>query len=406
MARAHVNTYFGDGSFDSMGNGDQDIVKLVAVLGDVHPLAHANVGELKVQGEIAYMKRVHGEYLSHQIFESFDDNAKRVFRNHGYLFEWKDTVTGEIYRDGPTLLLLALQRLRPDTVVDIYKKIEAIKALKLSDFGLNLSLLIDSFNEKRDEIQDMDRYAYAETQVAADMFRIFSFGAPEAFKKWVEAEHMKWATGETPFNAFTLQERATKVFTNLSSDGRWKKEFSSKDQIIALTTKIGTLEQAMKNSGGGGGGSGGGGGGGGPKQNPPTAPGGPNNDKFGTVEPWRLEHKGKSITHSGKVWYWCTKGHKFQGKVVDMYVSHLEVDHDFWQKYNKCDTAQAKTKMMDERNERKRKFNTAAGTDDGQRDNSKSKRMVMDSKMKEAFCTQSGMSESQVEAILKSCEPK
>ena len=34
-----------------MDNGDQDIVELGAVLGDVHPLAHVNVGELTDQGK-------------------------------------------------------------------------------------------------------------------------------------------------------------------------------------------------------------------------------------------------------------------------------------------------------------------------------------------------------------------
>ena len=89
-----------------------------------------------------------------------------------------------------------------------------------------------------------------------------------------------------------------------------------------------------------------------------------------------------------------------------MYVSHLKVDHGSWQKYNKCDTAQAKKMMMDERNEENHKFNTENGTWDEQTANHKSKRMVMDSNMKEAFCTQSGMSEFQVEAIIKSCDPK
>jgi hypothetical protein len=298
LARAHANTYFGDGSFVSMGNGDQDIVELGAVLGDIHPLAHVNVGELTDQGKHAYMKRVQGEYLSHQVFESFDDNAKRFFCNHAHLFEWKDTVTGEIYRDGPTLLLLALQRLRPDTVVHIHKKIKALKALKLSDFDLNLSLLIDALNEKRDEIDDIDRHAYAETQFAADMFRIFAMGAPEAFKKWVEIEHMRWAMGETPFNAFALQERATKVFTNISADGRWKKEFSKKDQIIALTTNITTLEKNIKSST-----AQGGGGGGGPKQPPPSAPGGPTQEHFAPIEAWRVDNKGKMQVHDGRVWY-------------------------------------------------------------------------------------------------------
>ena len=107
----------------------------------------------------------------------------------------------------------------------------------------------------------------------------------------------------------------------------------------------------------------------------------------------------------GKVWYWSTRGHKYQGKMVDMYVTHLEEDHNFWGNYNKASFQEKKT-LIHERNEWKRKFNTENGTGDDQTTNHKSKRMVMDRKMKEAFCTQSGMSESQVEAILKSCDPK
>ena len=116
-----------------------------------------------------------------------------------------------------------------------------------------------------------------------------------------------------------------------------------------------------------------------------------------------MAKKGKTRTRDGKVWYWCTKGHNYNGKMVDMYETHLEVDHEFWEKYNKA-TCEEKKTLMHEKNERKRKFHTENNTGDD--DNPKSKRMVMDSKMKEAFCTQSGMYESQVEAILKSCDPK
>ena len=168
------------------------------------------------------MKRVNAEYMGHHLWVSFCPNARRFFRNHSYLFEWRCTVTGEVYRDGPTLLILALQRLRPDTVVDVFKKIEILKALRLKDFNLDLPMLIDSLNEKNDEIQDLDPNAYLDTQLASDTFRIFSLDAPEAFRQWMEKEQMNWATGETPFNSFVLQQRATKVFTNLTSTGRWR----------------------------------------------------------------------------------------------------------------------------------------------------------------------------------------
>ena len=158
------------------------------------------------------------------------------------------TVTGEVYCDGPTLLILALQRLRPDTVVDVFKKIEILKALRLKDFNLDLPMLIDSLNEKNDEIQDLDPNAYSETQLASDTFRMFSLDAPEAFRQWMEKDQMNWATGETAFNSFDLQQRATKVFMNLTSTGRWKKSFDQKDQIIALTTEIATLKKKVQST--------------------------------------------------------------------------------------------------------------------------------------------------------------
>ena len=170
VARAHANTYMGNGAFVSPGMADQDIVEFGAVLGDVHPAAHAQAGTLTPQGQIAYMKRVNAEYMGHHLWVSFCPNARRFFRNHSYLFEWRCTVTGEVYRDGPTLLILALQRLRPDTVVDVFKKIEILKALRLKDFNLDLPMLIDSLNEKNDEIQDLDPNAYSETQLASDTF--------------------------------------------------------------------------------------------------------------------------------------------------------------------------------------------------------------------------------------------
>ena len=65
-----------------------------------------------------------------------------------------------------------------------------------------------------------------------------------------------------------------------------------------------------------------------------------------------------------------------------------------------------KSNLMDEYLEAKKR-KRAAEEDGGQTaSTTTSKRMVMDPKMKEAFCTQSGMSESQVEAILDKYDPK
>ena len=117
------------------------------------------------------------------------------------------------------MILLCLHRILPDTVINTYKKIEVLKDLRLKDCNLEFNLLINLINEKRDEIMDIDSNAYLQTQYAADLFRITSEGTPEAMNKWVDSKHMQWATGETPFDPFVLQQCTTKVYTNITSSG-------------------------------------------------------------------------------------------------------------------------------------------------------------------------------------------
>ena len=303
------------------------------------------------------------------------------------------------------MILLCLHRLRPDAVIDTYKKINALKALRLKDFDLDFNRLLDNVNEKKDEITDIDPNAYPDTAYAADMFILMSEGAPEAMKQWVASEHMRWATGETPFDNFVLQQRATKVFTNLSSSGRWKQEFDQKDQIIALTTEVSKLKNRLD------------------KPSAPAAPtaaftadtGKPNpfprkgGNGGNKVEPWRLAHKGAEITHEGRQFYWCTEPHYDDRVMKPMYCSHLPGDHNFWKNYNLEMNPAKKQQLMDARTERTQAAKRAKG-DAGGGQTADKKKIVLDptltNKLTEAFCAQSGMSESQVNAIFKSFDPK
>ena len=400
--RAHANTYFGDGAFLSPGVVDQIVVDFDNVAGDIHPAAHANValrGTLTPQGQTAYMNRVHSEYAACHLWTALSEDARRYLRNHRYFYEWTDPITGEIYRDGPTMILLCLHRLRPDTVIDTYKKIESLKAIRLVDFDLDFNRMIDTVNEKKDEITDIDANAYPDTAYAADLFRLMSEGAPEAMKTWVNTEHMKWATGETVFDNFLLQQRATRVFTNLTSAGRWKKSFDQKDQIIALSTEIKELKSRIEENSDG--------------AAPPLAAAaafaaetGKSFQRKGKIkmEAWRLVKKGAEVTHDGRKWYWCTEPHFDNGVKKPMYVTHLPGEHSFWKDFNACKDSDEKTKMMDERNAKRDKMGAGGGK------TATKKKIVLDpsltTKLSEAFCAQSGMSESQVNAIFESFDPK
>ena len=86
-------------------------------------------------------------------------------------------------------------------------------------------------------------------------------------------------------------------------------------------------------------------------------------------------------------------------------MTHVEADHDFWKKYNNA-YGKEKSNLMDEYLDAKKR-KRAAEEDGGQTASTTTlKLMAMDPKMKEAFCTQLGMSDSQVEAILDTYDPK
>ena len=108
------------------------------------------------------MLHVHCEHFAHHIFQSFDSNVKRFFRNSAYLYKWNDPATGEVYPDCMTLLILAFQRLRPNTFINTHKKVEALKTLKLLGYELNLSLFIGPLNEKRDKIIYIYQHSYVD----------------------------------------------------------------------------------------------------------------------------------------------------------------------------------------------------------------------------------------------------
>ena len=61
IGRAYANTYFGNRNFVSPGTSNQFIIDLGKVNGDLYPAGHDNTGTLTLQGQNAYMNRVHSE---------------------------------------------------------------------------------------------------------------------------------------------------------------------------------------------------------------------------------------------------------------------------------------------------------------------------------------------------------
>ena len=175
-------------------------------------------------------------------------------------------------------------------------------------------------------------------------------------------------------------------------DGTWKREIGKKDQIIALTTKLtemqAKLEQQVaafatqQQSGGN------------KQENTQNAKseGGSRRSKKEpyTVAAWRLIKKEDKVTVTGKEYFWCTGDHYSGGKKHNgMYPDHKTCDHDSWHKTidDRCATHNTGGKPSTET------------PTDAKPAAAPEKKLTLNNKLWNAFCTQAGLSAEAVDPI-------
>ena len=184
------------------------------------------------------------------------------------------------------------------------------------------------------------------------------------------------------------------LYINLEEDKIWARELAEVSQIIALTTKIDSLESKLQttialatstnNAGGGGDGKTNGGGG---ANRPP-------------VKEWRFKLDGKTKFVKGKRWTWCDQEHWANGeKVHGLYVRcHEEGEHDSWKKAADERYAQHKAK-------RRGQFQKDAPSDSKTVVNDiTKKKLALSEKLRAALTTQARLSQDAFSRIWEECD--
>ena len=174
-------------------------------------------------------------------------------------------------------------------------------------------------------------------------------------------------------------------------DGTWKREIGEKDQIIALTTKLTEMQAkfeqqvaafaTQQQSGGNK-----------EKTDNSKSEGGSRRGKREpyTVAAWRLIKKEDKVTVNGKEYFWCTGDHYSGGeKHNGMYADHKSCDHDSWRKA--IDEKRTKSNQN-----RKPSTNIPVDTKPAA---APEKKLTLNDKLRNAFCTQAGLSAEAVDRI-------
>jgi hypothetical protein len=113
-----------------------------------------------------------------------------------------------------------------------------------------------------------------------------------------------------------------------------------------------------------------------------------------TVAAWRLIKKEDKETVSGREYFWCTGDHYSGGqKYNGMYANHKSCDHDSWRK------------TIDDRRAKNGKPSTDIPADT-KPDSAPEKKLTLNDKLRNAFCTQAGLSAEAVDCIWEDAQGK
>jgi hypothetical protein len=343
-------------------------------------------------GRKKFLERWKSTIMSHQIMEMLTPEAQVAIKLHKNKFQWVDPLPNETVDDGRSLLNEVLRLIRPDVQTNVYAELAKIKTIKPVDYAFNIIKWHSAMESKRISITNKVPGAYHESQYIMDYLDASLTVEVKSFKAEVNILRNRYLRGNPDrWTASYISGEIIKTYNNMFEDGTWKREIGEKDQIIALTTKLTEMQAkfeqqvaafaTQQQSGGNK-----------EKTDNSKSDSGSRRGKKEpyTVAAWRLVKKEDTVTVNGKEYFWCTGDHYSGGeKHNGMYADHKSCDHDSWRKA--IDDRRAKTNPSG-----KTANNTPADTKPTP---APEKKLTLNDKLRNAFCTQAGLSAEAVDRI-------
>ena len=184
--------------------------------------------------------------MAHHALTLLTPSAQASLKLHENKYQWKNSAERQIENDGLTVVHLIMQRLRPNALVDVFKEMQKIKALKLKDYKNVVPDFLYAMETAKQEIDRKNATAYPESQYLKDTFDALEKAPSEIFRQEMTRLKTRWITGKEILDPSKLISEATSLFINLESDNKWGKDHCPTDQIVALTTQVASLTKELK----------------------------------------------------------------------------------------------------------------------------------------------------------------
>lgn len=255
--------------------------------------------------------RVRANMIGQRILGSLNRNSLKQLKSKKRQYQWTSS-TGETFYDGPTMLQICIEIVRPSTRVGVTSLKDQIRACKLSNFGNNVHEMLNNISSLKEQIEDQGG---THDDIIYDTFAALMTSKNERYCTFISNLQDEWDTGAKDYTLESLSEKCVVKYNNMVKAETWNRTTAKDSKIVALTTQVEKLQEQLNNN----------------KYNSHGGGGGGGNKNSGVklrVEEWRLKKtSGDKVFKDGKQWYWCPHQHN-DGK--GMYVTHKPEEHTTW----------------------------------------------------------------------------
>lgn len=213
------------------------------VIGTINPNAAGNAGLLdQWRQQMRILSSLFYTYIEAHLTK---DNL-RSFIVTGDEFTFTDPVTGQTSIDGLFLLHKILQVAKPSVLVDVELMHAKMKALTMDKCGDDVAEYITQLTDWKNKIN----VAKGTTYISDDLFLMTFFkgvesASNEQFRNKASDYKDDWTVGDITNHNDILQKLKT-LHKNMKNEGRWEESNSKDAKIVALVSKLQSLQGKVK----------------------------------------------------------------------------------------------------------------------------------------------------------------
>lgn len=320
-----------------------------------------------------FYDRVDGSVVAQALNNTLTPSAINNLDLKRHFFTFADA-NGHHHQDGPTMLLMILQKVDPSTSVSTENHRKNIEQATMQPFNNVVPDLI-SYIENQHKAVIENGATYEHDTLRRHAITALKSGPNAEFNKFIGDVERDIESGIgqhaliTVDNLFSASER---FYNNLVSKKEWTNVDPKDARLLALATEIEHLKNNKQGQG----------------KSSAQGQGSDDTTLFYGVQLWRTKFRGKTITRDGKTWNWCPHHKHPAGHYEGLYYdNHDESGHNEWKQRRNAQTRQGKAK-------------TAAATSAPTAGDAGKKKLTIANELKTAFASNLCVSEEDIEKII------